>query len=162
MTFPRLEEYSMASACAQSCMTLSDDTSCNLPGSSVWNFPGTNIGVGSHFPQAVYCPLVYLTYIELLLFSHSVVSDSLWPHGLQHTRLLCPSQLSGACSNSCPLSQWCDPTISSFVFPFSSCIRSFPASGSFPRSQILASSGQGIGVQHQFFQWIFIDFHWWP
>ena len=54
----------MASACAQSCMTLCDDTNCSLPGSSVWNFPGTNIGVGSHFPQAIYCHLAYLTYIE--------------------------------------------------------------------------------------------------
>ena len=66
----------------------------------------------------------------LLLFSHSVVSDSLWPHGLQHTRLPCPSPSPGACSNSCPLSRQCHPTISFSVIPFS-CLQSFPASGSF-------------------------------
>ena len=77
---------------------------------------------------------------------HSVVSDSLWPHGLQHYRLPCPSPTPGAGSNSCPLSQWCHPTISSSVIPFSSCLQSFPASGSFPMSQFFASGGQSIGV----------------
>ena len=70
-------------------------------------------------------------------FSCSVESDSWRPHVLQHTRLPCPSSTTGACSNSCPLSQWCDPTISSSVVPFFSCLQSFPASGSFlmgPRS----------------------------
>ena len=66
----------------------------------------------------------------LLLFSHSS-SDSLWPHGLQHARLLCPSPFPRAFSSSCLLSQWCHPTISSSVIPFSSCLQSFPASGSF-------------------------------
>ena len=61
-------------------------------------------------------------------FSHSAGSYSLWPHGLQHARLPCPSLTPGACSNSCPLSQWCHPTISSSVVPFSSCLQSFPAS----------------------------------
>ena len=74
------------------------------------------------------------------------MSDSLWPHGLQHTRLPCPSPTPGACSNSHPLSQWCHPTISSSVMPFSSCAQSFPASGYFPRSQFFASGGQSIGV----------------
>ena len=63
-------------------------------------------------------------------FSHSVVSDSLRPHGLQHARLSCPSPTPGAYLNSCPLSRWCHPTISSSVVPFSSCLQSFPASGS--------------------------------
>ena len=67
----------------------------------------------------------------LLLFSCSVVS-ALWPHGLQHARLPCPSPFPRACLDSCPLSQWCHPTISSSVIPFSSCLQSFPASGSFP------------------------------
>ena len=67
-------------------------------------------------------------------FSHSVVSDSLRPHGLQHSRLPCPSPTHGAYSNSCPSSRWCHPTISSSVVPFS-CLQSFPASGSFLRSQ---------------------------
>jgi len=82
----------------------------------------------------------------LLLFSPSVVSDSLWPHGLQHTGLLCPSPSPRACSNSCPLSQWCYPTISSFVIPFSSCLQSFPPLESFPVSQFFASDGQSIGT----------------
>ena len=79
-------------------------------------------------------------------FSCSVVSDSLWPHGLQHIRLPCPSPTPGACSNSHPSSQWCHPIISSSVVPFSSYLQSFPASGSFPMSQFFASGDQGIGV----------------
>ena len=79
-------------------------------------------------------------------FCHSVMSDSLWPHGLQHTRLPCPSPTPGAHSNSCPLSQWCHPTISPSVVPFSSCLQSFPASGFFQVSQLFASGGHGIGA----------------
>ena len=82
----------------------------------------------------------------LLLFRLSVMSDSLRPRGLQHARLLCPSPLPGACSNSCPLSWWCHPTISSSVVPFSFCLQSFPASGSFPMSQFFSSGGQSTGV----------------
>ena len=73
------------------------------------------------------------------------MSDSLWPHGLQHTRLPCPSPTPRAYSNSCPLSQWCHPTVSSSVVPFS-CLQSFPASGSFPMSQFFTSGAQSIGV----------------
>ena len=72
--------------------------------------------------------------------------DSLWPHGLQHSRLPCPSPTPGACPNSCPLSQWCHPTSSSSVVPLSSHLQSFPASGSFLMSQFFASGGQSIGV----------------
>ena len=79
-------------------------------------------------------------------FSCSVVSDFLWPHGLQHARLSWPSPTLGVYSNSCPLSQWCHPTISSSAVSFSSCIQSFPASGSFQMSQFFASAGQSIGV----------------
>ena len=79
-------------------------------------------------------------------FSHSVMSDSLWPHGLQQTRLPCPSPTPRAYSNSCPLHQWCHPTISYSVFPFSSHFQSFPALGSFPMSQFFTSGGQSIGV----------------
>ena len=71
--------------------------------------------------------------------SVTVMSDSLWPHVLQHTRPPCPSPTPGTCSNSCPSSQWCHPTISSSAVPFSSCLQSFPASGSFPMSQFFAS-----------------------
>ena len=77
-------------------------------------------------------------------FSHSVVSDSLQPYGLQHARLPCPSPTPGACSNSCPSSRWCHPTISSSVFPLSSCLQSFPASGPFLMSWLFTSRGQSI------------------
>ena len=82
----------------------------------------------------------------LLLLSHSMVSDSLQSHRLHHARLPCPSLTPRACSNSCPLSQRCHPTISSSVITFSSCLQSFPASGSFLMSQVIASGGQSIGV----------------
>ena len=74
------------------------------------------------------------------------MSDSLWPHGLQHARLPCPSPTPGTYSNSCPSSQWCHSTISSTVVPFSSRLQSFPASDSFPLSQFFASGGQSTGV----------------
>ena len=83
-----------------------------------------------------------LTVFSSVEFSHSVVSDSLWPQGLQHARLPCPSPTPGACFNSYPLS--CHPTISSSVNPFSSCLQSFPAIASFSMSQFL-SGGQSIG-----------------
>ena len=78
------------------------------------------------------------------MFSHSVMSDSLQPRRLQHPRLPCPSLSPGVCSNSCPLSQWWHPTMLSSVVPFTSCLQSFPASGSFPMSQLFTSSGQSI------------------
>ena len=84
--------------------------------------------------------------VSFLLFSCSVVSDSLWPHGLQHARLPCPSPSPGACSNSHPLSQWCHSTILSSVVPFSSCLQSFPASGSFLMNWLFVSGGQSIGA----------------
>ena len=79
-------------------------------------------------------------------FSLSVMSDSLQPHALQHARLPCPSPTPRAYSNSCPSSLRCHPTVSSSVVPFSSCLQSFPTSGSFPMSQLFASGGQGIGA----------------
>ena len=79
-------------------------------------------------------------------FSRLVISNSLQTHVLQHARLPCPSPTPGAYSNSCPLSQWCHPTISSSVIPCSSCLQSFPASRSFQMSQLFASGGQSIGV----------------
>ena len=77
-------------------------------------------------------------------FSHSIMSDSFWPHGLQHTSLPCPSPTLWAYSDSCPSSQWCHPTFSSSVIHFSSRLQSFPASGSFQMSQLFASGGQSI------------------
>ena len=79
-------------------------------------------------------------------FTRSVVSDSLWPHGLQHTRPPSPSPTPRVYSDSCPSSRWCHPTISSSVVPFFSCLQSFPASGSFQMSQFFTSSGQRIAV----------------
>ena len=84
--------------------------------------------------------------ISLVQFSHLVVSDSLWSHGLQHVKLPCPSSTLGACPNSCPLSQWCHPTISSSIIPISSCLQSWPASGSFLMIQLFALGGQNIGA----------------
>ena len=82
----------------------------------------------------------------MLLFSCSVMSDSLQPHGLQHARLLCPSPSPGTCSNSCPLSQWCHPAITSSVVPFSSYLQFSPASGSLPVGWFFPSSSQSIGA----------------
>ena len=79
-------------------------------------------------------------------FSCSVLSHSLLPHGFQHARSPCPSPTPGVYSDSCPLNPWCHPTILSSVSPFSSCLQSFPASGSFQLSQFFASGGQSIGV----------------
>ena len=84
--------------------------------------------------------------IQSVQFSRSVMSDSLWPHELQHARPPCPSPTPEVYLNSCPLSRWCHPTISSSVVPFSSCPQSFPASGSFPMSQLFTWGGQSIGV----------------
>ena len=94
--------------------------------------------------------LLYIRLRNSLLWNiilvHSVVSDSLRPHGLQHTRIPCPSLSPRVCSNSCPLSRWCHATISSSVVPFSSCPQSFPESGSFPMSWMFTSGGQSIGA----------------
>ena len=81
-----------------------------------------------------------------LLYSHSVMSDSFKPHGLQHPRLPCPSLSPRACSNSCSLSRWCHPTISPSIAPFSSCLQSFPTSGSFLMCWLFTSGGQSIGA----------------
>ena len=90
--------------------------------------------------------LIHFLWFLLLLFSCSVVSDSLTPHRLLHARLPCPSPSPRACSNSCPLSWWCHPTISYSIVPFSSCLLYFPVSGSFPMSWLFASGGQSIGA----------------
>ena len=89
--------------------------------------------------------LIVLVFFLLLLFSGSVLSNSLWPHGLQHARPPCPSPTPRACSSSYPSSLWCHPTILSSVIPFSH-LQSFPVSGSFPISQFFTSGGQSIGA----------------
>ena len=111
---------------------------------STWQPEIQTAQIGLHF-------LLKLFYMSgggpnILFFSHSVMSESLPPHGLQHARLPCPSPTPRVCSNSCSLSQWCHPTISSSVIPFFSWLQPFPASGSFLMSQLFASGGQSIGV----------------
>ena len=100
--------------------------------------------------MVIFHSFLWLSNIPLYYSFSSVESlsraNSLWPHWLQHIRLPCPSPTPRACSNSCPLSQWCHPTISSSIIPFSSCLQSFPALGSFPMSQFFTSSGQSIGA----------------
>ena len=95
-------------------------------------------------------------------FSRSVMSDSLWTRGLQHARIPCPSSIPRACSNSCPLRQWWRPTVSSSVVPFSACLQSFPASGSFPMSQFITSGGQNIGVSASASVLSMTIQHWFP
>ena len=131
-------------------------------GISPWNSPGQNTGVGKPFPspgdlpnpgieprsptlQADSLPAESKCSMPIQ-FSRSIVSDFLWPHGLQHTRPPCPSPTPRAYSNSCPLSRWCHPTISSSDIRFSSHLQSFPASGSFQISQLCKSGGQSIGA----------------
>ena len=111
-------------------------------------------------------PAIYLERFQWLLFhtssvqfSHSVVSDSLQPHGLQHTRPSYPSPTPTAYSNSCPLGQWCNPAISSFVIPFSSHLQSFPASGSFQMRWFFASGGHSIEVSASTSVLILMFFH---
>ena len=106
--------------------------------------------ISIRFSKVLVC---YCTnFIALLLFSwsvqfsRSVMSNSLWPHGLQHARPPCPSLTPGVYSNSCPLSWWCHPTILSSIVPFSSHLQSFPESRSFQMSQLFTSGGQSIGV----------------
>ena len=116
---------------------------------------------GDIFSSHLQCPGTLSTYrfisffynafiifyrISSIQFSPSVVSYSLWPHELQHARPPCPSPTPGVYLNSCPLSRWCHPIISSSVFPFSSCLQSLPASGSFQMSQLFTSGGQSIRV----------------
>ena len=99
--------------------------------------------IGFEFSISFSFPVYLFSSVQ---FSCSVMSNSLWPHELQHVRPPCPSPTPGVYPNPCPSSQWCHPTISSFVDRFSSCPQSFPTSGSFQMSQLFASGGQNIGV----------------
>ena len=106
--------------------------------------------VACHIYTHIYVCVCIYTYISIYnytsnQFSCTVVSNCLWPHGLQHARLPCPLPTPRPCSDPCLSSQWCHPTISSSAIPFS-CLQSCPASGSFPMSQFFASGGQSIGA----------------
>ena len=113
---------------------------------------GKNIYIYTHTHTYIY---IYELIFLKAEFSCSVVSVSLPPHGMQHTRLPCPSTTPRACSNSCPSSQWYHPAISSSVIPFPFCFQSFPESRSFPMSQFFTSVGLSFELQYQSFQWIF-------
>ena len=126
---------------------------------SPWNSPRQNPGIGSLsllqgiFPTQelnrglLHCRwMLYLLSYCSVQFSRSVMSDSLRPHVPLHARPPCPSPTPRVYPNPCPLSQWCHPTLSSSVIPFSSCPQSFPASGSFQMSQFFTSGGQSTGV----------------
>ena len=138
----------------QLCPTLCDPMDCSLSGSPVhgifqaWilEWVAISFSRGSSQPRDR-TGISYVSYIQFssVQFSHSVVSDSLQPHGLEHARPPCPSPTPRAYSNSCPSSRWCHLTISSSVVPFSH-LQSFPASGSFPMSQFFTSGGHSIGV----------------
>ena len=154
----------------ESCMAPGDPMDCSLRGSSVWGIlkarilewvaipfsrgssqtrDQTHISYLSCIRRQIFCYLCHQqSPVNGILFSCSVMSDSLRPHELQHARLPCSSPSPGVCSNSCSLSQWCHPTTSSSVTPFSSCPQSFPTSGSFSMSRFLASDGQSKWSNH--------------
>ena len=133
-------------------------TQCAVPGLGhktvskiLWTTCLTSLLVQENIPSCCFFQYLELhcyhhRFHQLVQFSCSVVSDSLWLHESQHARPPCPSPTPTVYSNSCPSSQWCHPAISSSVVPFSSCPQSLPASGSFPRSQLFAWGGQSIRV----------------
>ena len=143
-----------------------------MPPSILWQKMKWNIGSEWLSKQVKYCIFNLSAFNEVRILSsiktllpfkgnYFVVQLLscvwLWSHGLQHTRLLYPSPSPRTCSNSCPLGQWCHPTISSSVIPFSSCLQSFPALGSFLMNRLFASCGQVLQLQLQWqsFQWVY-------
>ena len=121
------------------------------------------LSIRGHKQTVTYCMILFIWHSrkdKIVQFSCSVVSNSLWPHWLQHMRLPCPSPTPGAYSNSCPSHRWCHPTISSSVVPFSSHLQSFPASGYFPMTQFFSSGGQSIGVSREKVTYCMILFIW--
>ena len=118
---------------------------CKLPNGRDWQgkLGFVLMGRAKLSKSLIWCSVHGQGYVQ---FSRSIVSNSLWPHESQHTRPPCPSQIPGVYTNSCPMSQWCHPAISSSVVPFFSCPQSLPASGSFPMSQLFTWGGQSIGV----------------
>ena len=163
--FWKQSKYLVLTSVAKSCPTLCDPEDCSTPGFPVHHqllkLTQTHIHWVSDTVQPFHplpspSPLTFSLYVSLdlkwvsldslcLLIQFSCVQLFV-THGLQHARLPCPSPTPSACSNSCSSSQWCHQAISSSVVPFSSCLQSFPASGSSPMSQVFASGGQSIGV----------------
>ena len=113
---------------------------------SVWTFCHNSSHALSYHGISFLFHSFYSVQFSSVHFSHSVMSYSLWPHEPQHVKPPCPSPTPGVHPNPCPLCQWCHPTISSSVVPFSSCPQSFPASGSFPVSQLFTSGGISIRI----------------
>ena len=119
----------------------------------------TGSKLGKEYVKAVYCYPAYLAYMRSsVVFNHPVMSSFLWSHELQYSRPLCPLPSPEICPSSCPLPQWCRPAILSSDALFSFCLQSFPASASFPMSQLFISGDQ-LQLQHQSFQWVVrVDF----
>ena len=145
------------SSVAQLCLTLYNPMDCSTPGLPILHYHPEFVQTHVHWvgdtiqPSHALLPLSLLPSIfpsirVSVKFSHSVLSDSLWPHELQHARPPCTSPTLGVHPNPCPLSQWCHPNISFSVIPCSSGLQSFPTSGSFSMSQLFAWGGQSIGV----------------
>ena len=158
-----LELIFMDAKSLQSCLTLCNPMDCSPLGSSVHGILQAMILERTAMPSPRGSSLPRdRTRPSSVQFIRSVVSDSLWPHEPQHARPPCPLLTPRVYPNLCPLSQWCHLTISFSVVPFSSCLQSFKASGSFPMSQIFLHQVAEVlefQLQHQSFQWIFrIDF----
>ena len=137
ISFSNAWKWKSESEVAQSCPTLRDPMDCSPPGSSIH---------GIFQARVLECGATAFCITSSVQFCRSVVSNSLQPHEPQHARPPCASPTPGVHPNPCPLSWWCHPTSSSSVVPFSSCLQSFPASGSFQMSQLFASGGPSIGV----------------
>ena len=118
----------------------------DVQGPGIWNNRVTKGSLEKIMIKSSLGIVIFHLNLPSVQFSRSVMSSSLWPHGLQHARPPCPSPTPGVYSNSCPLSRWCHPTISSSVVPFSSRLQSFPVSGSLLMSWFFSSGGQRIGV----------------
>ena len=155
----------------QSCPTLSNPLDCSLRGFSVHGIFQARMGCHSLLqeifltqgsnPSLLHCRQIAYHRVSreaprgIFLFSHQVVSNSLWPYGLQHTRIPCPSLSPELYSNSCPLVQWCHPTISSSVAPFSSCLYQHQGLFQWVGSLHQVARVLELQLRHQSFQWIF-------
>ena len=143
---PNLESYDTSFGHYMTTELAGCITLAKPPDPSEHHFPPNHCSPGRSPPIPFHRNILQRSSMSSVQFSHSVVSDSLQPHESQHARPPCPSTIPGVHANPCPLSQWCHPTISSSVVPFSFSPQSVPLSGSFQMSQLSASCGQSIGV----------------